>query len=207
MAPAQPAGCAKDQTSHPPNPGAPRRALPKQGRSFSADPRFTFHASRFTDTESDARTQLTDFFSILLEHEEEVKVIDVRAGGTGDDELMEPLQCGIGVVALQRAREIHGEALCVRHGITIDNSASRVSRTVSAIGADRHYPHLGQTGDFQSSGCGEFLRPPACSISGDGHGGFPTSHHTTGPLQRLAFAHNIPRQGAKSLPLVSGRSG
>jgi len=34
-------------------------------------------------------------FSILLEHEEEVKVIHVRAGGSGEDELLEPLQCGI----------------------------------------------------------------------------------------------------------------
>src|SRR5207244_11989679 len=31
------------------------------------------------------------FFSILLEHEEEVKVIHVRAGGTRDDELLELL--------------------------------------------------------------------------------------------------------------------
>jgi hypothetical protein len=40
---------------------------PKQGRSSEADPRFTFHASRFTVPGSDARTMLADFFSILLE--------------------------------------------------------------------------------------------------------------------------------------------
>ncbi len=34
---------------------------------------------------------LAAFFSILLEHEEEVKVIHIGAGGTGHDELMEPL--------------------------------------------------------------------------------------------------------------------
>jgi hypothetical protein len=39
---------------------------PKQGRSSEADPRFTFHASRFTVLVSDARTPLADFFSILL---------------------------------------------------------------------------------------------------------------------------------------------
>ena len=39
---------------------------PRQGRSSEADPRFTFHASRFTVPESDARTLLADFFSILL---------------------------------------------------------------------------------------------------------------------------------------------
>jgi len=40
---------------------------PKQGRNFATDPRFTFHASRFTVLGSDARTLLEDFFSILLE--------------------------------------------------------------------------------------------------------------------------------------------
>jgi len=40
---------------------------PKQGRSSAADPRFTFHASRFTVPESDARTLLADFFSIQLD--------------------------------------------------------------------------------------------------------------------------------------------
>jgi len=39
---------------------------PKQGRSSASDPRFTFHASRFTVPESDARTMLADYFSILL---------------------------------------------------------------------------------------------------------------------------------------------
>jgi hypothetical protein len=39
---------------------------PMQGRSSSADPRFTFHASRFTLPLSEARTKLADFFSILL---------------------------------------------------------------------------------------------------------------------------------------------
>jgi hypothetical protein len=62
-----------------------------QGRNSSADPRFTFHASRFTILGSAARTLLEDFFSILLQHEEEVNVIHVRAGGSGEDELMEPL--------------------------------------------------------------------------------------------------------------------
>jgi hypothetical protein len=39
---------------------------PRQGRSSAADPRFTFHASRFTVPLSDARTKLADLFSILL---------------------------------------------------------------------------------------------------------------------------------------------
>ena len=56
---------------------------------------------------NDARTKLAGFFSFLLQHEEEVKIIDVRAGRTGDDELLECLQRGVGVVALQRALEIH----------------------------------------------------------------------------------------------------
>jgi hypothetical protein len=37
-----------------------------QGRSFSADPRFTFHASRSTAPWSAARTPLADFFNSLL---------------------------------------------------------------------------------------------------------------------------------------------
>jgi hypothetical protein len=46
---------------------SPRDApCPRQGRSSEADPRFTFHASRFTVPESEARTKLADFFSILL---------------------------------------------------------------------------------------------------------------------------------------------
>ena len=40
---------------------------PMQGRSSAADPRFTFHASRFTALGSAARTPLADFFSILLD--------------------------------------------------------------------------------------------------------------------------------------------
>jgi len=39
---------------------------PRQGRNSTADPRFTFHASRFTVGESDARTPLVGFFSILV---------------------------------------------------------------------------------------------------------------------------------------------
>jgi hypothetical protein len=39
---------------------------PMQGRSSATDHRFTFHASRFTAPENDARTKLADFFSILL---------------------------------------------------------------------------------------------------------------------------------------------
>ena len=47
---------------------SPRDApYPKQGRSSEADPRFTFHASRFTVPLSEARTMLADFFSILLD--------------------------------------------------------------------------------------------------------------------------------------------
>src|SRR3990172_4049925 len=58
-----PQAVRKGQTSHPPNPDAPR---PKQGRSSEADPRFTFHASRFTVPGSDARTKLAGFFRIVL---------------------------------------------------------------------------------------------------------------------------------------------
>ena len=55
----------KGQTSHLPNPGAPRRALPRARPQLLADPRFTFHASRFTVPWSEARTPLAAFFSIL----------------------------------------------------------------------------------------------------------------------------------------------
>ena len=41
--------------------------FPKQGRSSSGYPRFTFHTLRFTAPGNDARTLLTDCFSILLE--------------------------------------------------------------------------------------------------------------------------------------------
>ena len=39
---------------------------PRQGRSSAADPRFTFHASRFSLLWNEARTKLTDFLSIFL---------------------------------------------------------------------------------------------------------------------------------------------
>ena len=39
----------------------------RQGRSSSANPRFTFHTSRFTAPESVASTRLADFFNILLD--------------------------------------------------------------------------------------------------------------------------------------------
>jgi len=45
---------------------------PMQGRSSEADPRFTFHASRFTVLGSDARTPLAALFSILLDDFPEV---------------------------------------------------------------------------------------------------------------------------------------
>ena len=49
-------------------PAPARRDAPfrGQGRSSAAEPRFTFHASRFTAAGSDARTPLAAFFSILL---------------------------------------------------------------------------------------------------------------------------------------------
>ena len=83
----------KGQTSHPPNPGGyftrpPRvfqdslfaqgRAFPQAKPQLLADPRFTFHASRFTVPGSDARTKLADFFSILLDVEE---LVDHLVGG------------------------------------------------------------------------------------------------------------------------------
>ena len=40
---------------------------PRQGHSSAADPRFTFHASRFTVPGSDARTKLAGCFSIMLD--------------------------------------------------------------------------------------------------------------------------------------------
>ncbi len=40
---------------------------PMQDRSSETDPRFTFHASRFTVLGSDARTPLADFLSIRLD--------------------------------------------------------------------------------------------------------------------------------------------
>ena len=55
----------KGQTSHPPNPGAPRRAVPRArpqgGCSFCNVSRFTPHVSRI------CRTPLADFFRILLD--------------------------------------------------------------------------------------------------------------------------------------------
>ena len=82
----------KGQTSHPPIPGAPRRALPKQGRSErrgeevqtalrvgrsplqwilangKAPPALptTENLIRYVEPLSDARTMLAGFFSILL---------------------------------------------------------------------------------------------------------------------------------------------
>jgi hypothetical protein len=52
----------RGQPSHPPDPGAPRRAL---SAGKSAAPRLTL-VSRFTVPGSEARTPLADFFSILL---------------------------------------------------------------------------------------------------------------------------------------------
>ena len=46
---------------------------------------------------------------------------------------MEPLQCRVGVVALQRVLEIDREALRLRHGITIDNSASVKQRIIDDV--------------------------------------------------------------------------
>ncbi len=120
---------------------------------------------------------------------------------------MESLHCGVGVVALQRALEIHGEALRAGHGVTVNSCASRVGRTVGAISADRHHPHLGQTGDFESGSGSEFLGSPTFSASRNGHSGFSTSHYATGPLQWVALAHNTPRHGTKPLPRFSGLPG
>ncbi len=58
------AGAQKDQTSHPPNPGAPRLAL-SQARPQRAKMRG--RALRCVKPLSDARTPLAGFFSILLQ--------------------------------------------------------------------------------------------------------------------------------------------
>ncbi len=59
-----PQDAQKGRWSHPPNPGAPRRALSQEGRSkpcFPFTSLITHHASRIL------RTPLADFFSIRLE--------------------------------------------------------------------------------------------------------------------------------------------
>ena len=50
-----------------PTPARQDAPFRRQDRSSEADPRFTFHTSRFTAPGSDARTKLADFFSILLD--------------------------------------------------------------------------------------------------------------------------------------------
>ena len=62
---------------------------PKQGRSSAADPRFTFHVSRFTVPGSDVRTMLADFFSILLEAPASAPHHDAgeKHGGRQEDDL------------------------------------------------------------------------------------------------------------------------
>src|SRR5262245_42560602 len=189
------------------SPTQPRRAKTSSSAGKGAANEEARRTFRYIEPLSAARTLLEDFFSILLEHEEKVEIIDVRAGGTGDDELVELLQGGFRVVALQRAFEIPREVLRARHCMTIDNGSGCVSRTVGAIGTDRHHPHVGQPGDFQSAGGGKFLRPPARSLSCNGYGGFSTGNHTTGSLQRLAREHDILCQQAKSLPLFTGLTG
>ena len=63
-----PAGISPSRPESAKTDSSPQDApCPKQGRSFEADPRFRFHASRFTAPGNDARTLLADFFSILLE--------------------------------------------------------------------------------------------------------------------------------------------
>jgi len=56
----------KVQASHPPTPARQDAPFRGQGRNSMADPRFTFHASRFTIPGSDARTPLADFINSLL---------------------------------------------------------------------------------------------------------------------------------------------
>jgi hypothetical protein len=77
----------KGQTSHPPNPGAPRRALSHARPRSAADPRFTFHASRFTVPGSEARTKLADFFSFLLLYEQQAGVANLFPGGSSKEDL------------------------------------------------------------------------------------------------------------------------
>ena len=58
----EPAGCSKGQTSHPPNPGAPSRAVslarPQQAKRRGVP-------LRYVESLSDARTKLAGFFSFL----------------------------------------------------------------------------------------------------------------------------------------------
>src|ERR1043166_6042345 len=127
------------------SPTQPRRAKTRRSAGKVAASEEARRTLRYVEPLSAARTPLEDFFSILLEHEEEVKIIDVRAGWTGDDELLKLLQCRVGVVTHQRAPEIHQKTLRARHHMTIDSGASRVGRTIGAIRTDRHHPYLGQT--------------------------------------------------------------
>jgi hypothetical protein len=57
-----PQDAQKGQTSHPPNPGAPRRAL-SHARPQRVKTRGV--PSRYVEDLNDARTPLADFFSIL----------------------------------------------------------------------------------------------------------------------------------------------
>ena len=54
----------KGHGSHPPSPGAPRRAVPQARAAASEEARRTL---RYVEPLSDARTMLADFFSILLD--------------------------------------------------------------------------------------------------------------------------------------------
>ena len=68
---------------------------PKQGHSAAADPRFTFHASRFTVPGSDARTKLADYFSILLDRLANLKhrcLIEIGAWRCFDRNLSIPVK-------------------------------------------------------------------------------------------------------------------
>ena len=53
----------KSQTSHSPNPGAPKRALPKQGRSTR---RGEAYPLGYVEGLNGARTLLANYFSMLL---------------------------------------------------------------------------------------------------------------------------------------------
>jgi hypothetical protein len=75
----------KGQTSHPPNPGAPRRALsqarPQRVKTPEAYP------LGYVEDLNDARTTLAAFFSLLLLHEQQACIANFLPSGSAEVDL------------------------------------------------------------------------------------------------------------------------
>ena len=122
---------------------AETRLVRRQVRSSAADPRFMFHASRFTVPLSEARTPLAAFFSILLTG----ITLALSACASGSEVDLTIHESERGAVYVERFPDLSFQAA---HPITL--SADTMARVLRGVVAQENRGVLPNPGHRQARG-------------------------------------------------------